>query len=96
MSLEQNKAVVLWMLAALDGGDYEALKVHPGLHEMIVRQPLVHTAFPDLHSAVEHQIGEGDMVATYAVLHGTNTGALMGRPAGYPRWFPFRVLPLFA
>jgi hypothetical protein len=64
MSLEENKALIRGVLEALDRHDYDALKVHPGLYQTVVRQPLVRAAFPDGQTIVEHQVAEGDTVAT--------------------------------
>ncbi len=42
------------------------------------RQPLIRAAFPDLQTTIEHQIAEGDTVATRATLRGTHLGPFMG------------------
>lgn len=39
------------------------------------------TAFPDLHTKIDYQIGEGDKVVTHWTATGTNKGSLMGMPA---------------
>jgi predicted ester cyclase len=78
MSIEDNKAIIRSILAALDRHDYDALKDHPGLYQTIVRQPMVRAAFPDGQTTVEHQVAEGDMVATRATIRGTHRGELFG------------------
>ncbi len=39
------------------------------------------TAFPDLHTTIDDQVAEGEMVVTRWTSHGTNTGSLFGMPA---------------
>jgi predicted ester cyclase len=78
MSTDDNKAIVRRFLEALDKKNFEALKEHPGLHQTIERQPLIRAAFPDLQTTIEHQIAEGDTVATRATLRGTHLGSFMG------------------
>src|SRR5260221_5300895 len=80
MSMEENKAIVRTVLEALDRHDFDALKDHPGMYQSVARQPLVRAAFPDLRTTIEHQVAEGDTVATRATLRGTHQGALMGVP----------------
>ena len=80
MSLEENKAIVRRFLEALDQQNFEALKEHPGLHQTVARQPSVRAAFPDLQTTVEHQVAEGDTVATRATLRGTHLGTIFGVP----------------
>lgn len=38
-------------------------------------------SFSDSHAEIEHQIADGDLVATHITMSGTNTGPLMGMPA---------------
>jgi predicted ester cyclase len=78
MSMEENKAIVRGVLEALDRQDFDALKEHPGLYATAVRQPYVRAAFPDLQTTVEHQVAEGNTVATRATLRGTHLGTLFG------------------
>ena len=79
MSTEENKAIVRRVLELFDQGDLDAAVAdHPGLGETRQRQPLVRAAFPDLRTTIEHQIAEGDTVATRATLSGTHLGAFMG------------------
>ena len=78
MSMEENKAIVRSFLEALDRQDFDALKDHPGLYATVVRQPMVRAAFPDLQTTIEHQIAEGDTVATRATLRGTHLGTIFG------------------
>ena len=78
MSMEENKAIVRRFLEALDQQNFDALKEHPGLYATVVRQPIVRAAFPDLQTTIDHQIAEGDTVATRATLRGTHLGPFMG------------------
>ena len=78
MSIEANKAIVRSFLEALDRQDFDVLKEHPGLYATVVRQPIIRAAFPDLQTTIEHQIAEGDTVATRATLRGTHIGPLFG------------------
>ena len=78
MGMEDNKAIVRSFLEALDRQDFDALKEHPGLYATVVRQPLIRAAFPDLRTTIEHQIAEGDTVATRATLRGTHLGPVFG------------------
>lgn len=41
---------------------------------------LVRRAFPDLHNTINHEVAEGDLVAT----HVTSTGTMRGELAGMP------------
>jgi len=77
-STEENKAIVRRFLETLDQQNFEALKGHPGLYQTVVRQPIIRAAFPDLQTTVEHQVAEGDTVATRATLRGTHLGSFMG------------------
>ena len=78
MSTEENKAIVRRFLEALDEQNFDALREHPGLYQTVERQPLIRASFPDLQTTVEHQIAEGDTVATRATLRGTHLGPFMG------------------
>jgi len=78
MSMEENKAIVGRFLEALDQQNFDALKEHPGLYQTVVRQPIIRAAFPDLRTTVEHQVAEGDTVATRATMRGTHRGPLFG------------------
>lgn len=78
MSEESNKATVRAALEAIDRHDLPALSAHPGLHEMVRYIPMMWAAFPDIQHRIEHQIADGDMVATCATVRGTHRGALLG------------------
>lgn len=41
---------------------------------------LWHTAFPDLHFTVEHEVAEGDVVVSHWTARGTHLGPLRGAP----------------
>jgi predicted ester cyclase len=38
------------------------------------------TSFSGSHASIEHQIADGDLVATHITMTGTNTGPMMGMP----------------
>jgi predicted ester cyclase len=78
MSTEEKKTVVRRVLQAIWDGDLDLLDAHPGLDHMRHLAPLVRVAFPDFTGAIEHQIAEGDIVATHATCHGTHLGPFMG------------------
>ena len=78
MSMEDNKSIVRRFFEALNQQNFAALKEHPGLYQTVERQPLIRAAFPDLQGIIEHQIAEGDTVATRATLRGTHLGQFMG------------------
>ncbi len=89
---ERNKSVVRECLARGSRGDYEALGellapefvLHPlevRGHEGLVG--MVHafrTALADLRATVDHQIADGDDVASRATFRGRHVGELMGIP----------------
>ncbi len=90
---ERNKTIVRECLARGSSGDYEALAelLDPGfvLHPLEVRGHeglvgMIHvfrTAFADLRATVNHQIADGDDVASLATFRGRHVGELMGIPA---------------
>src|SRR5262245_9305813 len=78
MTAEANKAVVLHFLEALDRHDFASLGDHPGLKPILERHPMMRAAFPDLTHKVDHQIAEGDTVATRVTMTGTHLGPFMG------------------
>lgn len=49
-----------------------------GLHHFIAS---LRTAFPDLHSTIETEVAEGDMVALRTTMSGTQAGEWQGIPA---------------
>ncbi len=100
MSVEENKAILrryveeIWnqgKLAVIDELVAPTMIVHfpgfdtKGLEEYRQSFTLFRTAFPDLHSTLEHVVAEGDMVATRWVNHASHKGAYMGiAPTGKP------------
>ena len=78
MSVEESKAVIRHFLEALDRHDFAGLTEHPGLQQVLERHPLMRAAFPDLQHKIEHQIAEGDTVATRVTMTGTHRGPFMG------------------
>jgi predicted ester cyclase len=89
---ERNKTIVRECLARGSRGEYEALGelLSPDfvLHPLEVRghQGLVgmietfRTAIADLRATVDHQIADGDEVASRATFRGRHVGELMGVP----------------
>jgi steroid delta-isomerase-like uncharacterized protein len=59
-------------------GSLEPLRGRDGFREFVNTYL---TAFPDGSITVDHQIAEGDFVATRWTARGTNTGELLGMPA---------------
>jgi len=49
-----------------------------GFIKTVERQPIIRAAFPDLQTTVEHQVAEGDTVATRGTMRGTHLGPFMG------------------
>ena len=110
MTIEQNKRLVIRVFEeafnqglldvideaiAPDGVDHQ----HPDepsfaqhLKEVVTA---MRTAFPDLHFEVTQVVAEGEWVATYSVMTGTNTGELrrplMLPPSPPPTGRPIRV-----
>jgi predicted ester cyclase len=80
MSVEENKAVVREMLAALDRSDWAAIEIHPGMAQTRRVHPMIHAVFPDYHHTIEQVMTDGDMVAVRATARGTHQGAFMGVP----------------
>jgi len=93
MSVEKNKAILhryveeIWnqgKLAVIDELVAPTMIVHfpgfdtKGLEEYRQSFTLFRTAFPDLHSTIEHVVAEGDMVATRWVNQATHKGTYMG------------------
>ena len=78
MAMEANKAIIRRFLEDLDQKNFDALKHHPGLYQTVERQPIIRAAFPDLQTTVEHQVAEGDTVATRGTMRGTHLGPFMG------------------
>lgn len=50
----------------------------PGREGLLQFVSLAHTAFPDLHVAIEDLMGEGDRVAVRVTVSGTQRGVFMG------------------
>ena len=78
MAMEANKAIIRRFLEDLDQKNFDALKQHPGLYQTVERQPIMRAAFPDLQTTIEHQVAEGDTVATRGTMRGTHLGPFMG------------------
>ncbi len=96
MSTETNEALVRrWAEEILSKGDLNLIDElfaagyvdhtnppdwPPGRegHKQIVS--LYHTAFPDFHYTIEHQVAEGDLVVVRGTYHGTHRGDFFGIP----------------
>ena len=84
-NLDDNKAVVRQMLAALNDEDWTALEKHPGLTETRQFQPLMRVAFPDLKYTIDKELVDGDLIAVRVIAQGTHQGNFMGfAPTGKP------------
>lgn len=88
----QGKLAIIDEVIAPDGVDRQ----HPNepsfaqhLKEVVVA---MRTAFPDLRFEVTEMIGEGDWIACYSMMTGTNTGELR-RPLMLPPQAPSSILP---
>lgn len=91
MSVEQNKQMVLRVFEeAFNRGETEVIDEVAAPHAVDHQHPnepsfaqhlkevvaAMRSAFPDLHFQVTQIIGEGDWVACYSLMTGTNTGEL--------------------
>ena len=102
---EQHKQIARRFIAAFAAGDTAALAEivakdmvdhcpapgsRPGLQGLLDAVAMFRAGFPDIHISVERVVAEGDSVAVFGTIAGTNTGALMGAPAtGKPARFPY-------
>jgi predicted ester cyclase len=106
MNVEQQKVLVRRVFEeAFNSGELDVIDeaVGPGAvdhqhpHELSFREHLkdvvrtMRDAFPDLHFEIVQMIGEGEWVATYTVMTGTQTGAL--RPPLLPAGGPMTIPP---
>jgi predicted ester cyclase len=99
MSIEKNKIVVRRFIEeVINTGNTDRIEmfVSPDYTEVLdgIRNPVgiegakfhilgVRRAYPDLHLTVEHQIAEGEWVATCITARGTHKGSWMGmKPTG--------------
>jgi predicted ester cyclase len=103
MSAEENKALVKrYVEEVLNKKDYSGLdrffdpghvqhttaRDSNGIDGMQQYYDKLFTAFPDMHTTVDHIIAEGDYVVTCQVLTGTHRGIFMGIP---PAGKPFKI-----
>ena len=84
--LEDNKALVRrYYEQVLNGRDLEAVEeyfTHERVVEGVRRGCFSYfTAFPDLHSAIEELVAEGDKVFCRSTMTGTHDGEYKGIPA---------------
>jgi steroid delta-isomerase-like uncharacterized protein len=93
---EQNKQLVRRFETAFAKGDIAALTeivsanvddhnmppgAKPGREGLLDAVALFRTGFPDIQITVERAIAEGDSVAVFGTITGTNDGPMMGVPA---------------
>lgn len=77
----ENKVVVRTVLEAIDAGDLGALDAHPGYWQTQEVMPMLKAAFPDLRHAIQMQVAENDLVATFSIVTGTHQSDFLGVPA---------------
>jgi len=90
-AFNQGELAVIDETVALDGVDHQQPD-EPSFREHlkdVVRA--MREAFPDLHFEIVQMIGEGEWVASYSVMTGTQTGAL--RPPLLPVGGPMMIPP---
>jgi len=94
---EENKAAVREFFACASGGDLDDLSAVVGqdyvLHDPTLPEEvrglegarelveMYRSGMSDLEVTIEHQIADGDYVATRYTCRGTHTGDIMGTPA---------------
>jgi steroid delta-isomerase-like uncharacterized protein len=93
---EQHKQLARRFVAAFAAGDVAALEEivaedvldhNPAPGQAAGRRGLLdavafyRAGFPDLAITVEREVAEGDLVALYGTISGTNAGPMLGRPA---------------
>ena len=93
---EQHRQLARRFVAAFAAGDVAALEEivaedvldhNPAPGQRADRRGLLdavalyRAGFPDLAITVEREVAEGDLVALYGTISGTNTGPMLGRPA---------------
>jgi predicted ester cyclase len=79
MTIEDNKAISRRAIASLNARDWVALRdvMAPDLAERFASSPFLR-AFPDIQTAIEEQLAEGDRVLTRWTNRGTHQGAYCG------------------
>jgi predicted ester cyclase len=80
MSDEENRAVVLRVLQALDNADWAEIERHPGLYETRQNYPISKAAVPDSRHTIETQVIQDDMIACVCTVSGTQSGPFFGVP----------------
>jgi len=81
MNTETNKTIMRQIMKAIDHGDWAALEAHPGLYETRESVPMLHAAFPDMHTTMEQEIVAGDMITTVVTVRATHQQEFLGIPA---------------
>ena len=87
MSIEDNKALVRRFIdEVMNAGNIAAIadfcvpgSMFAGGIEGQIKA--MKTAFPDNHFTIDDMFAEGDKVAVEVIIHGTNTGPMLGLPA---------------
>jgi steroid delta-isomerase-like uncharacterized protein len=93
---EQNAVIARKFIAAFAAGDTATLTkivaenmvdhssppgTKPGRQGLLDAVTMFRIGFPDIQISVDRVVAEGDSVAVYGRIAGTNTGPLMGAPA---------------
>jgi predicted ester cyclase len=84
MTVEDNKAIIQRVIAALNARDWDALRagMAPDLVERFAGSPFL-SAFPDMQTTIEEQLAEGERVLTRWTNRGTHKGVYCGvAPSG--------------
>jgi predicted ester cyclase len=78
MSTPGPQQVLRQVFSAFDRGDWTIFDRHPGLYEARQQVPHLYAAFPDLHTTIETELVEGELIGCVATLRGTHRGPFMG------------------
>jgi steroid delta-isomerase-like uncharacterized protein len=93
---DQNKAIARQFLAAFAAGDTTVLTrivaenlvdhnaspgTKPGRQGLLDAVTMFRVGFPDIEISADRVVAEGNTVAVYGMIRGTNNGPLMGAPA---------------
>jgi len=78
MSVEENKALALATVDAMNRKDTAFIDEHPGLTESKPFYQQVFAAFPDMHATPQEVVAEGEWVVTRMIVSGIMQGPFMG------------------